>query len=1237
MSKRRSSASHSRVIPVEKNRFAAGWRLLPDEDLVWRIPTPQRQPDISFDVIRPADLVSFTVDGYGVELVGGNEPYLRRAGCASSRLVVWFSFQHLGERAFFEATLVLIPKEERPTDPPEMWWTLAENPEPPVEARPARTSRLVFDIPDGFKIPFSIAGILDAIGRLPMVVHPLAKQKPGSPEAEGATLHLPEGLIAVGGCQGLVVRRAPRRMAIPDPKSSAGVAAIARSLRRARTLLASTAGVVIRSGDLPTSDYRRTVSIGGKTYTLPPLIGPHGLIRLEKPAKALPSIKILSRSPRALETAIEAPFRLIVSPSKRGGWAHAIEPVAAEDRPRQIELWHSRLGVRVEDEDSVTVDERAQWQRIVRAVWARDREAMSNWQTDDPDHEDDPFCMSLDGADRHMLVRQSAEVWLGQGGKPILPEPVDTRALWLSGLGAWLDLHGMWDSMPYSMAGIPSILCWDHVAPMGRDQFVRVVYPGYLFPFGHSATLVKLTERKMMESENPYAYLYQRKFLVVNEPIRNYNQLDLPFDQVRLAPLVTPNLDDPGNLQSSFFFPTIDGKRFHFVLHCLDRESRPVRLLAPLMWVAEHYQNSEPDDGTEPLQEVNEAYNIDSQHAYDVPASGQEITFTIVARGGDTMLPTQELHFSGEAIKFGTSIPKLEEACVELPAVKQLSDVGPVTVKYANKYLNNGFGGANAGEVWAEVVTDATMSFGGSTASGSDRAGGFIQPNIPIRGLSRTKGTVGDIETASEDDFNPEDFFGDMENLFPKLFGIVPLVELLVGGDGDLAPTVISESLDYAESFVSDLDRLMEIAPAITGQVNAVKGALINLQSADDKTGPLNGALNQLGDALTTLEQDASTLPLFTRNQLLNSSKNVRTVLDKDVEERNSILVSALDGMVPGGAQTAFRFEWNPTIKSWPSGDPVLEFLGNKNDSLVIAVDGRISGEGVKGIEVLAELRDFRLNLLPGEKLVCFKFKHISFRSGSSGKAEVDVVLEDIEFVGILGFIETLKDLIPFDGFSDPPYVDVSPEGLTAGFSLALPNVAIGVFNLSNLSLGADVQVPFLGNVVTVGFNFCTRERPFKLAVTFFGGGGWFLLRLSPDGLEVLELGLEAGAMLAVDFGVASGSVSGMLGIYMRLEGDAGSLTGYLRLRGEVDVLSLISASIELYLALAYNFDTGKMVGKAKLTIKVEVICFSGKVTIRAERRFAGSKGDPSFADIMVLPDGSSPAWSEYCAAFAGE
>ncbi len=566
------------------------------------------------------------------------------------------------------------------------------------------------------------------------------------------------------------------------------------------------------------------------------------------------------------------------------------------------------------------------------------------------------------------------------------------------------------------------------------------------------------------------------------------------------------------------------------------------------------------------------------------------------------------------------------------------------------------------------------MSFGAGGA-GSDRAGGFLQPDLPIRGLSRIKGTVGDVAGSAKGQFKPAEY---LAGALPKLFGLVPLDKLLATMGVDLekdAPKVVSEALDAVESFLFDLDsaataateavadanRLLQRAQPPPGELpvpELIQRANDALQAAQQLQGTVvtavdaiklafdtltNATKTDIEDALATpfqalrqaasdMRQVAPLLPPLVKNRLLQLAARLESVLDAaDVFED---IFKFLNGFASGSKELSFRFEWCPKLKSWPDDtDPILKL---EPDSLLLAVDGRASGKGSAGVEVLAELRDFALHLLPGAELVRFKFEHISFRGGSDGKADVDVVINDIEFVGMLGFVEVLKDLIPLDGFSDPPYLDVSASGITAGFTLALPNVAVGVFSLSNMSLGADVRVPFLGEVVTVGFNFCTRERPFSLAVTFIGGGGWFMMRLSPDGLEVLELGLEAGAMLAVDFGVASGSISAMLGIYMRLEGDAGSLTGYFRLRGEVDVLGLISASIELYLALMYQFNTGKMVGRAQLTIKVEVLFFSASVTIEAERRFAGSNGDPSFADVMVLDDGSSPAWSEYCAAFAG-
>jgi hypothetical protein len=351
-----------------------------------------------------------------------------------------------------------------------------------------------------------------------------------------------------------------------------------------------------------------------------------------------------------------------------------------------------------------------------------------------------------------------------------------------------------------------------------------------------------------------------------------------------------------------------------------------------------------------------------------------------------------------------------------------------------------------------------------------------------------------------------------------------------------------------------------------------------------------------------------------------------------------------VNGLDPSNLAVRARFQWRPTLSNFPASattpDDALFFV--RPDGFLLSVEARASGKDGVGVDVLAELSDFGLNLFPGASLLTMGFDRLAFRASSGRKPEVDVVFTGMQWQGVLGFIETLKELVPFDGFSDPPYVDVSTDGVTAGFDLALPNVAVGVFSLENISLGADVRVPFLGDAVTVGFNFCTREKPFRMTVMCIGGGGFVGLRISPKGLVVLEMSLEAGASLSINLGVASGSVSIMVGLYLRLEGDEGSLTGYFRIRGEVDVLGLISASITLELSLTYEFATGKMVGRASISIEVEVFFFSFSVEVSCERRLAGSNGDPTFAQILGVPEdgtalpGVPAAWSDYCAAFSG-
>lgn len=111
-----------------------------------------------------------------------------------------------------------------------------------------------------------------------------------------------------------------------------------------------------------------------------------------------------------------------------------------------------------------------------------------------------------------------------------------------------------------------------------------------------------------------------------------------------------------------------------------------------------------------------------------------------------------------------------------------------------------------------------------------------------------------------------------------------------------------------------------------------------------------------------------------------------------------------------------------------------------------------------------------------------------------------------------------------------------------------------------------------------------------------------------------------------------------MIGVYFRMEtqstGTDVLLSGYFRLRGQLDVLGLISISAELAMSLSYDSGSQKVIGRASIEVDIDILFFSASVTVSCERRFAGANGDPTFFDIMQ-PQGTYRPWDEYVAAFA--
>ena len=212
----------------------------------------------------------------------------------------------------------------------------------------------------------------------------------------------------------------------------------------------------------------------------------------------------------------------------------------------------------------------------------------------------DPFLTTLSDYDRYQVSHLSANF----GMSNYQPQPIDTKLLMLSALGGWLDSRGAWEPPGLDVEE------WVHRASMGRDHYVRVVYRGVLFPFGHRVALVKVSERKFHGIHGNAAYLRQRMFMVVRQRERRYDDAgslnpygannqrvknEFPFSQVRMLTTVTPDLSQPSLTQIDgkdqlLFWPAVGPgdtpDPFKFRMSATDLDGRNVEFEMPLIFMS---------------------------------------------------------------------------------------------------------------------------------------------------------------------------------------------------------------------------------------------------------------------------------------------------------------------------------------------------------------------------------------------------------------------------------------------------------------------------------------------------------------------------------------------------------------------------------------------------------------------------------------------------------------------------
>ncbi|MBM4764826.1 hypothetical protein [Bacillus sp. B15-48] len=245
--------------------------------------------------------------------------------------------------------------------------------------------------------------------------------------------------------------------------------------------------------------------------------------------------------------------------------------------------------------------------------------------------------------------------------------------------------------------------------------------------------------------------------------------------------------------------------------------------------------------------------------------------------------------------------------------------------------------------------------------------------------------------------------------------------------------------------------------------------------------------------------------------------------------------------------------------------------------------------------EICCQVKSFEF-VLPKD-LVKLKFESLEFTQKPGCAPDVEIDGLKIEFAGALKLVdELLKILNDFLG-NNGPKISTIPSGISASYTLGIPDVPAGMFVMRNVAVYCGVEIPFSPNPVTMSLGFGKRDNPFNLSVLMFGGGGYIDVQFGNGELTKLEGLMEFGGMVAVNFIIGNAEVHALGGVRFIMSGGPFDLEAFIRIGGSINILGLVSVAVELVVKLNYR-PTNRLVGRATLVIDVDFTLFSESVTI---------------------------------------
>ena len=828
------------------------------------------------------------------------------------------------------------------------------------------------------------------------------------------------------------------------------------------------------------------------------------------------------------------------------------------------------------------------------------------------------------------------------------------RTLILSPMGGWLDVGGHWEAQTKA-----DLSRWEQVATAGQDQRVVVErQEGFLYPFGHRATVLSVTERGVEETPSPEAanaartaVLRKRDFIVIKEPQVTYRPGEMALQTLTAQSLVTPALRIVDKTADAFWIETSTAMPYPFRFAARDWAEGDLDLEAPAV-----FMQAGADVAIVARVYGDEAYRAHRQAGmrgqsaavakFEPPmptaADGADDPLRRPRSAGDTTLQLLALAFAGVPVDTGDEGRPFrcatENMLVRIPSLEPFLD----------ETRNRGWfemvdpdGENNRGEVFARAPQSASKRIPMYFDQQADRSGGIAAPSFDVDGLSRIHGPVGNAELVmSGEALSGTNYFNADH---ATLLGGFPLASLLQTENGGPSPAI--PRIDFIVSRKQPKEKEKDEPKK-------------EPEAGDDPDpAPTEPAFWEVGLGLTW----SIALGAFGKDALVSFAPK----LDDDKKSTSKLEIAVKATKTLGQGDAPAREKSEPPPKKPSSGITLTASGMLTNFALVLNVNKTDTfSVGFKHITV-------KLGPPKPAKKKTEKQSPDEPTSDTEGaddkkkersvSAEVDFKLSEIDATGGLNFVKKVIEAaatlpkLP-KGEAPTAYPAKMPGAGQADISVSLgpfeaPKFKLLQFDVSNVSATLGIGLNFLprstgpstpprvpDNVFSI--RVASVDKPLTLFAAPWGGIAHLGLNFTPKRLTGFQYSLGVVNKTEFDLGITKAKCESSLAAaftYWSKDGDHYQLDLILKLNGQAKLWFM---DIHLLLVAIGSWADNLWSFHAEITVRVQIGFFAPQASFSFSHEIADNSGGkdrlPTSGPAAHEDDELTEAeWLAYRSAFA--